>query len=65
MYAIVCKHISLVETILSVVEPSNIRNLVTTQAFDGSSCLKIAEETKKYFNTCDFTRLCDILQRSY
>ena len=62
MYAIEHRDISLVETILSAVEPSKLRNLVKTQAFDGSSCLKIAEGIKKDFNTCEFNRLWDILQ---
>ena len=62
MYAIEHRNISLVETILLSVEPSKVRNVVKTQAFDGSSCLKIAEGIKKDFNGFEFNRLWDILQ---
>lgn len=62
MYSIEHRSIALVETILSAVEPSKMRNVVKTQAFDGSSCLKIAEGIKKDFNGHEFNRLWDILQ---
>ena len=62
MYAIEHRNISLVETILGAVDHSKVRNVVKTQAFDGSSCLKIAEGIKRDFNDFEFNRLWDILQ---
>ncbi|XP_045209596.2 uncharacterized protein LOC123561357 isoform X2 [Mercenaria mercenaria] len=46
MYAIEQKNLALVDTILRTVDPDKVKNVVKTQAFDGSSCLKIAEGLK-------------------
>ncbi|WAR05194.1 NFKI1-like protein [Mya arenaria] len=43
MYAIEQKNVDLVDTILKCVPKDKVKNVVKTQAFDGSSCIKIAE----------------------
>ena len=42
MYAIEQKNLALVDTILRSVHPDKVKNVVKTQAFDGSSCLSNA-----------------------
>ena len=64
MYAIEHRNLSLVETILNAVEPCKVKSVVKRQAFDGSSCLKIAEGIKRDFNDCEWNCLWDILQRA-
>ena len=64
MYAIEHRNLALVETILSTVEPSKVRSVVKRQAFDGSSCMKIAEGIKRDFNDFEWNRLWDSLQRA-
>ncbi|KAL4228870.1 B-cell lymphoma 3 protein [Mactra antiquata] len=49
MYAIEKKSPELVDTILASVGPDKVKNVVKTQAFDGSSCLKIAEGLRGSF----------------
>lgn len=61
MYAIEQCCPDLVETILTTVEPANIRNVVRTQAFDGSSCLKIAEGLRCRYNSQIWNRLWNSL----
>ena len=62
MYAIEQRDLLLVETILSCIEPSKMRNVVRTQAFDGSSCLKIAEGLKDSYNVQAWNKLWNSLQ---
>lgn len=62
MYAIEQKSLTLVETILRTVEPDKVKNVVKTQAFDGSSCLKIAESLKSSFDVNIWNKLWNSLQ---
>lgn len=57
MYAIEQKNHELVETILRCVDPGKVKNVVKTQAFDGSSCLKIAEGLKNNFDNAIYNKL--------
>ena len=62
MYAIEQRDLLLVETILECIDPSKMRNVVRTQAFDGSSCLKIAEGLKDNYNIQAWNKLWNSLQ---
>lgn len=62
MYAIEQKNPQLVETILKCVDPDKVKNVVKTQAFDGSSCIKIAEGLKGSFDVEIWNKLWNYLQ---
>lgn len=62
MYAIEQRSVVLVDTILKTVEPDKVKNVVKTQAFDGSSCLKIAESLKGSFEIEIWNKLWNSLQ---
>ena len=62
MYAIEKKNHELVETILKCVDSDKVRNVVKTQAFDGSSCIKIAEGLKGSFDVEIWNKLWNSLQ---
>ena len=62
MYAIEQKSVDLVETILKCVPRDRVKEVVKMQAFDGSSCLKIAEGLKGTFDVEVWNRLWNMLQ---
>ncbi|KAK3581727.1 hypothetical protein CHS0354_015495 [Potamilus streckersoni] len=62
MYAIERKDFSLVECIVAEVKQPKLRNLVKTQAFDGTTCLKLAEGIQKDFDTLTWNKLWNLLQ---
>ncbi|KAL3887323.1 hypothetical protein ACJMK2_027265 [Sinanodonta woodiana] len=62
MIAIEKKDFSLVECIIAEVKQPKLRNLVKTQAFDGTTCLKLAEGIQKDFDTVTWNKLWNLLQ---
>jgi hypothetical protein len=62
MYAIEQKNLELVDTILRSVHPDKVKNVVKTQAFDGSTCLKLAESLKGSIEVEIWNRLWNSLQ---
>lgn len=62
MYAIEKHSNELVDTILATVHPDKVKNVVKTQAFDGSTCLKIAEGLKDSFEINIWNKLWNSLQ---
>ena len=64
MYAIEKRDYILIEKMLRLFDPKKLRNVIKSQTFDGSNCLKIAEGRKSEFNPQDWQRLWDLLNKA-
>lgn len=64
MYAIEKRDCMLIERMLRLFDPKKLRNVVKSQTFDGSNCLRIAEGRKSEFNPQDWQKLWDLLNKA-
>ncbi|XP_059165766.1 uncharacterized protein LOC131948250 isoform X2 [Physella acuta] len=62
MYALESRDIDLIEKTFQLVDPSKLGSYLKTQAFDGSTCLKIAESLKQSLSPVDQQRLNNCLK---
>lgn len=57
MYALECRDVSLVEDMVSLIDPVRLRTFLKTPAFDGSTCTRIAENLRFALNPESCQRL--------
>ncbi|CAL1546699.1 unnamed protein product [Lymnaea stagnalis] len=62
MYALESRDLELIEKTLHQVDPSKLASYLKTQAFDGSTCYKIAELLKQNLHPADQQRLSNCLK---
>ena len=57
MYALESRDIVLIENIVALVDPARLRTYLKTQAFDGSTCLRIMENLQRGLDSSSRQRL--------
>lgn len=57
MYALESRDISLIENIVALIDPARLRTYLKSQAFDGSTCLRINENIQRGLDEASRQRL--------